>query len=365
MKIKRVIFICNYAANYGGNFLASLKNLAVYLKKKKINVKYIFPMGATTKEWNIELNQDQVHYMNMDKRSLRNYLKKELVKGDIVHTHFLSHRQLLGIKEAVNSKKEVKVICQEHMDLEPRHNKIFELLKRISFRIIFKKFTFIGVSSSVYQRLKAIYGSKNTYLVENAISYKRLDKKNINLFKDKKKHLIIMGTDYERKGVDIAIKAIQKENKIKSNIELDVVSNFVNDTKEKIISQFGENVLSFVNVMPTDNNVQDFYKNALAFLSPSRHEAFGYANVEAAYCGAQVIASNVPGQNTLKKIPYIIWIQPENGSSLIVAIKSVLSKSQIQLEKEAQANKEYIMKHYSLNSWTKKIYKVYLKASLL
>lgn len=365
MKIKRVIFICNYAANYGGNFLASLKNLATYLKKKKIDVKYVFPMDAATKKWNIKLNKDQVHYMNMDRRNLKSYLKNELVKGDVVHTHFLSHKQLLGIKEAVASKKRVIVICQEHMDLDPRHHKIFEILKGIFFRVTFKKFTFIGVSPSVYQRLRSIYGSQNTYLVENAISFKRLDKKSVNLFNDKKRHLIIMGTDYERKGVDIAIKAVQEEKEIKSNIELDVVSNFVNDTKEKIISQFGQSVLSFVNVMPTDNNVQDFYNYALAFLSPSRHEAFGYANVEAAYCGAQVIASDVPGQNTLKKIPYIIWIQTENESSLNAAIKSVLSKSQIQLKKEAQTNKEYIMKHYSLNSWTKNIYKVYLKATSL
>ena len=35
MDLKRVIYVCNFAANYGGNFLSSLYNVANKLSEKQ------------------------------------------------------------------------------------------------------------------------------------------------------------------------------------------------------------------------------------------------------------------------------------------------------------------------------------------
>lgn len=49
VEIKKVIFICNYAANYGGNFLASLAKLSQNLSIDGIQSIYLFPKIASNK----------------------------------------------------------------------------------------------------------------------------------------------------------------------------------------------------------------------------------------------------------------------------------------------------------------------------
>lgn len=359
MQYKKVIFICDYAANYGGNFLASLAKLSKKLKNNQVKVEYVFPTSAKYKNWEINLNDYNVSYLNLDnEQELRKYFKRNLVSKSIIHTHFLGAKQLLIIKRMVGTRSNVKIVRHEHMDLDPQGNKLKNILRKVSFRFIFRNMFFIGVSPSVYKRLCSIYGRRHSYLVENAISFNRLDKNGKNPFStNSKKHLIIFGTDYKRKGTDIAIQALQN-SKYNSNLELDIITHNVEEAKE-YIRQDNETIPDNVKVLSTDNNVQDFYNNSLAFLSPSRHEAFGYAVVESAYCGTQVVASDVPGQDTLKKIPFIYWVKKENVNQLTEAIDSIYEKSDSERQKEAHINKEFIVQNYSLDAWVDKIIDIY------
>lgn len=358
MKIKRVFFICDFAANYGGNFLASLQDLTSLLLKKNIFVEYVFPEEAYKKKWEIKLKASKIVYVK--KNELREFINKNIKSGDLIHTHFLSIRQLLNINLALKGKSNVHVIVHEHMDLDPIHGNLYQLLKQVICKTFLNNFTYIGVSYSVYKRLRNIYGDKNVYLIENAISTSRLDMPDNNPFEGtSKKHAIIFGTDYNRKGVDLAIEAIKNNVELSKKVELDVIATNVKDTKLRIKNQFGDGVFSFVKVMNTDPQVQNFYNNSFVFLSPSRHEAFGYANVEAAYCGTQVIISDVPGQNILKKIPHIMCIESENVASLEDSIiKALKTPNNIILE-EAKENREYIIRNFSLENWSKKVYGVY------
>ena len=359
MHYKKVIFICNYAANYGGNFLASLNVLSKELKKRKVKVEYIFPISAKKKKWEINLDNYKVSFLNInDEKELSRYFKENLISGSIIHTHFLIPRQLLKINHAIGTRPNVKIVFHEHMDLDPRGNKLRNILRKLCFKFIFHNEFFIGVSPSVYKRLCLIYGEKNSFLVENAISFNRLDKKGINPFSaDTKKHLIIFGTDYKRKGADIAIRALQK-SKYNSNLELDIVTHQIEEAQRYIV-QDNKTIPNNVKILSTDSDVQDFYNNSLAFLSPSRHEAFGYAVVEAAYCGTQVVASDVSGQNTLKKIPFIYWVQKENVDQLTEAINNSYEKSATERQREGNINKKFIIKNYSLDTWVKQIITIY------
>jgi hypothetical protein len=46
-----VIMVCNYAARYPGNFIASLKTLETELYKRNINIIYVFPCSAEQESW--------------------------------------------------------------------------------------------------------------------------------------------------------------------------------------------------------------------------------------------------------------------------------------------------------------------------
>ena len=71
--------------------------------------------------------------------------------------------------------------------------------------------------------------------------------------------------------------------------------------------------------MPVEN-IKEVYEKTDIFLAPARSEAFGYAVVEALYCGCEVIASDIPGQNKIEKYVGIRWIQSENVEELQKAI---------------------------------------------
>lgn len=212
---------------------------------------------------------------------------------------------------------------------------------------------YIGVSPAVYQQLCQEVGKKKSRLVTNAIDTKRL---NSHAAHDNN-NILIYGTHFERKGVDLAISALVHSH-LASSITLQIVTHNRTEAKKRIIAQYGT-IPSFINILPPSSDVESLYDNCFLFLSPSRLEAFGYAVVEAAYSGDQVIASDVPGQNTLKDIPGITWVKPENAKQLYTAIeKAYIVHTQAKPDTIASVQK-YIREHYSLNNWIDNVLYIY------
>lgn len=187
----------------------------------------------------------------------------------------------------------------------------------------------------------------------NAIDTKRLTPSNNH----SNNNILIFGIDFERKGVDLAINALL-HSQLATKIRLLVVSNDTKDAQNQIIARFGS-IPSFVTLMPTSTDAGNLYNNCFLFLSPSRAEAFGYAPVEAAYAGDQVIASDIPGQDTLKDIPGITWIPSDDILQLRQAIEKAYSSHIKNTLNDHTKTQNYIHKHYSLENWVKCILAVY------
>lgn len=169
------------------------------------------------------------------------------------------------------------------------------------------------------------FGKEKTHLLTNAIDFDRLQ-----LFSDNNtsNQVLIFGTDFYRKGVDLAIKAILKLDD-SSNLNLLVVTHTPEKTIQLIKSEIGY-LPNFVTVTKPTQNVASLYNQSFLFLSPSRSEAFGYANIEAAYCGCQVIAIDVPGQNTTKNTTNINWVEKDDVQGLSEAIfKAYLNRKHV------------------------------------
>jgi glycosyltransferase involved in cell wall biosynthesis len=108
--------------------------------------------------------------------------------------------------------------------------------------------------------------------------------------------------------------------------------------------------------------IKDVYDSIDVFISPSRSEAFAYAVAETAYCQCQVIASDVPGQNTMKDIPGILWVESDNVQSLVDAIlQSVERKNNGEAEKIKVGQRKYVREHYGVDLWVQKNLDVYKK----
>ena len=366
-----VIIITNYAADYAGNFIESLNALESKLKQKNCRVEYVFPKNAPFKKWHKHYKSNHiVHTTEFVSGSLtqclHNIINNHINEHIIIHSHFISPALVHKIEKNIK-EYDYEIVFQEHMrlDYSPKNHhiakKIRNFLKSFIIRYIAKRWKLIAVSDAVYSDLVSIeHTSKNIFLIKNAISTNRLDRiyndeyNNLNALND----VIIFGTDFRRKGVDIAIDAIKQSS---YNLRLIILTHNEEDTIRQL-SKTTENWEKYAVVRHVTNHIQNVYNNSLCFISPSRSEAFGYSVVEAAYCETQVIASDIPGQNSLKDIPGILWIENENSVALSKAIDKCFYRYQKQLDylkKIKKVQKEYIRNNYNLNTWCDEIIKVY------
>lgn len=359
----KVLYICNYAANYSGNFIASLVTLS-----KKIgveNVCYLFPKQAREKEWIRILNEctDSIYYCDFDRKSMRVMCKqlKNILKNDrlIVHTHFVEGAVLLPIKQAFGN-----IICHYHMTV-PDTTLLKRKVKRILLQIIYRKVQLVGVSQAVTDDLSSYFPSCCCECIPNAIDFRALSREesdpNLPIVREQDKfNILIHGTHFERKGVDLAIQAVEeliKENSV-PELNLYITSHHTEDAKRKACALTNDE--KAIHVIDVVENVGGLYRNVDVFISPSRDEAFGYAVVEALYCGCQVAASNVPGQNTMRCIPGLFWFEKEDISGLKQAIlDAFLEKKNGCAEQKNLIQKEFVQKKYCIDEWCDNNLKLY------
>ena len=233
-------------------------------------------------------------------------------------------------------------------------------LKQRLYRYATRNCRMIGVSDAVYQDLCRIRGEHaKTYLVRNAIATQRLDGAwDDALSLDPTRDVVIFGTHFDRKGVDIALRAVMKA---KSKLRLLVLTHREAETEAKLDAVEPE-WRNYAAVYHVVENIASVYNYALVFLSPSRSEAFGYAVVEAAYCDTQVIASDIPGQNSIKCVPGICWVHAEQSDELAEALDAcyqlrLTEPEKLQAQKEEQ--RSYIRAHFGVESWCEEIMQVY------
>lgn len=343
--------MCNYAAEYGGNFLSSLNLLAQKLQQKRKTVVFIFPEIAKTRHWEIDLSAFNVLYVAFDFIHLPQAINNAIQPSDhtIIHLHFVSTALLLPLKFAINPHN--KIIVHEHMNDGNGLKKIFKGL----FRRLFapRNASYIGVSPYVYHVLCDEVGKKKSWLVTNAIDITRLRGRE----QMRNNNILIFGFAYHRKGVDLAIKALS-HSRIAPNIKLRIVTNDVAGTKDLISNEFAL-IPNFIEFIPPTQNVEKYYDESFLFLAPSRSESFGYAVVEAAYSGDRVIATDIPGQNMLKDIPGIQWVQPNNYLQLREKIEIAYERYVGKKELNIQRIRAVIKAHYSLTAWVDQILHIY------
>lgn len=351
LKYNKVFFICDYCADYGGNFLASFNFLANRLLSRGVRVYFVFPKEAQGKNWEIDLSKFNVIYCSFDNTNIMNVVSHHLNNDDyaIIHLNFLSSLILTKFKKIIGDH--VKYVFHQHMAV---NFGLKQVIKGTVLRLCApKKVAYIGVSPEVYRDVKREVGKRKSYLVLNAIDVKRLKL----LPNTDSSDVLIFGTAFMRKGVDLAIKAIQNTILAKK-CKLLVVTHDEKKARQLIQEQYG-GLPKFVKLLPPVQNVEELYQKTFLFLSPSRLEAFGYAAVEASYSGDQVIISDIPGQNILSAIPGVRTVPSENVQQLRLEIIEAYKHRRDSYEDINAKARKYIDNHFSLEHWADSILRIY------
>lgn len=356
---KNVLHICNYASPYRGNFIESLEFLSERLKKNGIEQIYVFPYRANStdaKKWIDELRSNGRIVYIMEKSNLMNIrLLKGLVKKHNIGTifrHFSDTRTDIMVRMIKGNRKVVHFFhCIYELSPESAKHRLLAFL--------YKGDTLVGVSNAVTDKLRIAFKNENICTIRNAIYFKRLDK--VHDFPESDQiSCLVMGYNYKVKGVDLALKAVNELHE-KYNIKLFIpVASHGNELIDGIMQIFGQKP-DWIEILPPTNEVGTYYRNTDIFLSASRSEGFCYAIVEAAYCGATIVASKIPAQ-LLFDIDEIYWFESENVPDFCKALEAAINNlgNEKLIEKKKQISKN-IEKEFSLESWAKKVEELIVK----
>lgn len=328
---------------------------------------YVFPEQARTCDWIAEL--PVVYFTDWTINSWKRIWKQIEKNGgvDIIHNHFIGGWQALNMRLALPSKSHF--VWHFHNHLTYKHGIKGKIKNYVNWWIYHNGWK-IGVSDSVSDSVRAIT-SKNVTTIYNAIDFSRLDIVGKDDYVNRENGTIncmIMGNHFERKGVDIAAKAVEYLNKSGQKAMLYVSANLkVQDNLYSYLhDRLGSNQFeSFLRLIPARDDIATYYQKIDVFLSPSREEGWTWAIDEAIYCGDMIVTSNIPGQNE-NKVPGFHWIDNPNEKDVSKDLANqILNLYQLPKDEKRKIQLkaiEYMKKNYSMEKWTKNVIDVYNKA---
>ncbi len=361
--MKNVLQIMDYAAPYRGNFIPSIEALEAHWQGKG-NMVFLFPDVAQSIPWVQDYAKNhRVYYIdrNFFSKKINVALIKELQhiieqeKIDVVHTHFIQAPYNLYILRCFYTTK-IRFVTNLHnhyMDM----GKLYKLKRWVYLHT----YDFvIGDSESVTESALAIGVPTNKIITaRNSINFSRLDHFTLQDFAENGKYaytLLMFGYPWHRKGVDVVARAVAQLNKQMPTRLLLAQSGDHEVTREAIRGTLGELPI-WVEMLPPTESLSDYYNSVDAFISAGREEGLSYSPIEAAYCGCDVICSNIQG-NPLDILEIGIY-ETEDVDALANTLRERLSASAEVKEKRKNVQRAYVIKSYDIDKWADKVISVY------
>jgi len=201
--------------------------------------------------------------------------------------------------------KRILTVYDLNYKLAPETMSIFN---RFSFFLFFKKDLLksdavLSISKGTSDRLKEYFGIEANAIIPPAVSSifrpqpEEAIKRCLNKYKISSPYFLSLGTWEPRKNFELLIKAfIEFKNENPSDpTKLLLIGGKGWKTKEfaKLTKNISKNYILHLGYIQ-DVDLPMFYSGATAFIFPSKYEGFGIPVLEAANCGTNVIATDLP-----------------------------------------------------------------------
>ena len=344
--MKSVLQVCAFGAPNPGNFIASLFALEKRLTDKGYSTIYAFAETAKDKAWCKDLCKDhRVYFLPVAKArilpSTYIVLKKIYKENDvsIVHSHF----ELYDIPVTVTAPKGVKIFWHLHDPLQENYFKgslSRKILTKIQYGFFGKKAILLSVSEKhAYFAEKLGFKKEQIHYLPNGLNTDRI----VPIHQEtNSSDFLMFGWDVKRKGVDLAVKAMQQIGS--EQIHLVIVGG---QECRSYLTQYS--TTGIICKEPVDN-VNELYCQSKAFLHISRAEGQSYALLEVIYAGLPVICSDIPENQFAREFRNIHFVRNENYVDITDAIMILNTQLLISTE-DAEYNRRLIDQKYSLNTW--------------
>lgn len=356
-----VLQVCAFAAEYPGNFIATLSELERELAKKEIKTIYAFPQRASGMNWCKELcARTKVYFLpEANARILPetyNAFRKIYMENDVSLMH--SHFELYDMPATLMAPKSTKIFWHLHDPIGDGYEKSGlprRMLTRLQYGLVGKRATLLTVSEKHGEFAASIgFPRKQIVYFPNGINTNRIMQVPVREDIEEKK-LLLLGWDVYRKGVDVLVEAIKDMDR--TDFSVCVVGL---DKCEDFLKQNRQNAINFLRPV-TDINT--LFEDSFAFLHISRAEGQSYALLEAIYAGLPVICSDIPENLFAKQFRNICWVKTGNPSDLRKQLQFVLDKSVMPDQEDILLNRKMINEKYSIHAWVKQIISQYCYVS--
>lgn len=364
-----ILIAADYATPASGNFIASCVELGRVLKKTGDNLTFIFPENQNTLAENswvhwLEKEGYKVYLTQKDKSNEKiiDYLKSIIVNHniDILHVHFgMFHHVVVNYKKALD----VKVLIHDHMDFAAEGNLIKQKIRCTMRSLLYRK-NKVAIASVNPQKDRAYLFARHYYipnglsLIRNVTHFASREECRLELgFSPDEKVCLLLGWDIHRKGIDIAVKAINKIREDDPAMLLAIVG-MGNSPSQQYLQYITDTTgidpnSSWIRYLPSREDMFAYHRAVDVYLSASRSEAFSYGILETISQNTPVAVSDIKGTSWCHKYSKTVIYPTEDFNACADAIKQAFSLG------NSPSNAEEIVNSYSIEKWCEQMIHIY------
>lgn len=227
----------------------------------------------------------------------------------------------------------------------------YNLARIMEKRALSKLTAIISNSEFVSASLSRFYGihQNKVKIIYMGIDFSRF--KAFSMDKKEKGPMILMvGGNFQRKGLPLLIKAAPKVLEQCPSAQFYVIGNDPNAGKMRKLCKEGgvDKAFRFLGYVD-DKDLGDYYALADVFVMPSLVEAFGVVFLEAMACGTPVIGSNVGGTKELvEHYKNGLLVDPNNSDQLAEYILKLLHDQELRARVIKEGYKT--VRNYDMNN---------------
>lgn len=356
----RILQVAAFAAEFPGNFIYSLEQLESEANKSGHEIYYAFPKNAQGKQWCKELEKrTKVFYLPLSKARIKpiTYMKlKQIAKLyniDIIHSHF----ELYDLPSLYASKtNNAKVIWHLHDSLSVDQSLLISIFNKIQYGFFGKNIKVITITEGDNKNLYDFgMKSRNVITIRNGINIENIG---LNENQDKTIDFLTIGGNFNRKGIDIILKASQLLKNDGYDFSIMICCN--ENVQNHIKKYYNNSLPDWLEVKMPVIDVNILFKQCRVFIQASRYETFSFAVCEASYSGLDVIVSDIEGMKWSHELPTIQVFNNEDVGQLYKLMKNKMENKKIDNE-NIKETRYIIEQKYSSKKWADEVLKLYGK----
>ena len=364
-----ILIMADYRTPKSGNFIASLLELANFLKKENSTAIFVFPSkngsngGDSWTEW---LRNEGYRVILLDDNDenlfevFDNIVQKNHI--DIIHSHFgYKHKFLIKNYQKFGN---VKLIFHDHMDFSPTTSFFKQIIKIQIYSIMYRA-KGIGIISVMKKKQKAYwlnnhfnwYVPNGLSLMRNTVAFKtREDVRQELGIKSEEKLCLFMGWNYYGKGLDIAARAVAQCRSKNQKIVLGVIG--LGKEPPAGVIEFLEKVNidardSWIRYFESVEDIFSLHRAADVYISASRSDAFSYGLLESISQNVPVVISDIEGTSWAREYNKCIQFQLEDFEECSKAILKLVSS------RFSESNYKAIVEEFSIDKWCTRMFEIY------